>query len=813
MRSVFKMTWRTVKTFFGRYMAILLIVALSAGFLAGLKVTTTAMLKTGDDYFTEQNLYDFRLLSTLGFTDEDVEAFGKADGVAFAEGTHSIDVLGRYKEQTYALKFYAMPSSVNMPSLVAGRLPEAENECVLDADKFSEADIGSYIILNNENSEETLDSLTETRYHIVGLVNSPLHLGIDRGTTDIGSGSLYGFGYVVPSCFTSDIYTEVNLSLNDTAFIYTDEYDELTDKYEASITALCEERADKRYHDILDEYGVPEEFAEQMGIEKPSTYVLTRNENAGYMSFENDTAIIGAVANIFPIFFIMIAILVCITTMTRMVDEERTQIGVIKAMGFSNGKIMSKYLLYAGSATVLGWAVGFLLCTWGLPKIFWLAYNSIYDFAPIKFVFDGTLAVLTLVLSLVFILGSTFISCRRELVSVPATLIRPRSAKSGKRVFIERITPLWKRFSFLQKITLRNMFRYKQRALMMLIGISCCTGLLVTAFGIHDSMIDIGDIQYTDIQKYDLEVSLHEGKNADELSSVAGITDTLTLYTDHVDLKAEESLNSVNLLSFGKADNLSNYWDFHSGEDTVAMPELGEAIISPKVAEKLGLSVGDSVELRNSDMQSGTVKVSGIFDNHIYDYIVVSEETYTELFGEAEANTVYLLCDGDIEALASELTALKSVSGVTQLSLFGATVTDALTCLNYIIWLVVFFSAALAFIVIFNLTNINLAERSREIATVEVLGFYPKETESYVLKENLLLSAFAALLGLPLGKLFHLLVMSMVKIDLIHFNNVVHPLSYILAFIGTILFALIINRIMRRSIDKINMAESLKAVE
>ena len=816
MKAIFKMTFRTVRTFFGRYMALLLIVALSAGFFAGLKVTTDAMINTGGDYFDEQNFYDFRLFSTLGFSQDDAEEFLSLEGVKEAEGAYSVDALIEHKDSDHPFKIYSINDKINLPSVSAGRLPEKENECVVDEDVFTQDDIGKKISLSAENDEAVAEQLERIEFTIVGLASSPLSIGLDKGTADIGNGTVYSFLYIPKENFTSEAFTELNITLAESAYIYSDEYEELIYTHKDKITLLCEDLADKRYDDILSENMLTEEIAEQMSIKKPETYVLTRNENAGYVSFENDTGIIGGVANIFPIFFIMIAILVCITTMTRMVDEERTQIGVLKATGFSNRAIMGKYLLYVGSATLIGWGIGFFACTWALPKIFWLAYNEIYGFAPISYLFSPELAVLTLAISLFFILGSTYLSCRKELSDVPAALIRPRAAKTGKRIILEHITLIWKRLSFLQKITVRNMMRYKQRLFMMIVGISCCAGLVVTAFGVRDSMIDVGELQYGAIQKQDLEASFDMGTEdtvTTELDKLSSIEDYLTVSNIRVDISADKSMSGVNLLSLKDTENISKFWDFHVGEEKLTFPKTNEAYISPKVAEKLSLDVGDTLEIRNSDMQTGTVTVAAIFDNHIYDYVVISEETYEKVFGEYETNTVLINAKDDAEALAKELTELHIFTGVSQLDMIRANISDALDCLNYIIWLIVFFSGALAFIVIFNLTNINLAERSREIATVQVLGFYPKETESYALRENLVLSVIASILGLPLGKLFHTTVMSMVKIDMITFNNVVHPISYIAAFVCTVLFAFIVNRFMKRNIGKINMAESLKAVE
>lgn len=814
--SVLKLTWRSIRTFFGRYMALLLIVALSAGFFAGLKITQDAMVHTGDKFLNEQNFYDFQLLSTLGFTEEDVERVSELSGIGAAEGSYSLDAMVACDGSDRPVKLLALPEEINLPALVGGRMPTAVNECLADDERFGEDDLGTTIRVAEENDESVTSQLAGEEYTIVGLVDSPLYLNLDRGTTGIGSGSLYTFFYLPKENFINEVYTQVNVALLETAEIYSDEYDELIGNHKEEITQLCSQLADERYETLLADNGLTAEMAAQFGINAPETYVLTRDENAGFVSFENDTAIISGIANIFPVFFILIAILVCITTMTRMVDEERTQIGVLKALGFRSGAIMAKYLLYAGSATLIGWAAGFFLCTWGLPKVFWFAYNSLYDFAPLSYLFSPKLAFLTLAVSLIGILGSTFISCRKELSSVPAELIRPRAAKSGKRILLEHITPLWKRLSFLQKITLRNMFRYKRRLIMMLVGISCCAGLVVTAFGVRDSMIDVGELQFESIQKYDMEADFEEGTEdavcarLDELDAVSGY---LTVATHRVDLTGGETLHSVSLMSFRDTDRLADFWDFHSGEETLLCPGRGEALVNTKVAERLNVSVGDTIEIRNADMQTCTVTVSGIFDNYIYNFVILSEETYADAFGEWEANAALLCVEGDAEETAKALTGIDEVTSVSQLATTKENVDNGLSCLNYIIWLIVLFSGALAFIVIFNLTNINLAERSREIATVEVLGFYPKETDSYVLRENLVLSILASVIGLPLGTLFHRIVMSQIRIDLFEFDIHVTPISYALAFICTVLFAVIVNLFMRRQIEKIPMAESLKAVE
>lgn len=815
-RSTIKMTWRSIRAFFGRYMALLLIVALSAGFFAGLKVTRDAMNHTGDVFLTEQEFYDFRLYSTLGFTKEDAEHFEGLAGVKEAEATNTMDALMNYNGSNRPFTLYAMPEKINLPALREGRMPVADDECLADDERFSAADIGKKISISEENTDSVKDGLVNTEYTIVGLVDSPMYIGIDRGSTGIGTGVVYGYLYLPKTNFSDEVYTEIDVVLAETAPLYSDAYDDLIEEYKQTIKAEGEAVAGDRYDDLLAEYGLTPEMGEMFGITEPQVYVLTRSENVGYMNFKNDTAIVSGIANVFPVFFIMIAMLVCMTTMTRMVDEERTQIGVLKALGYSNGAIMSKYMLYAGSATMLGWTLGFFLCTWGVPKIFWIAYNALYDFSPLKYLFSVPLAMITLVVSFVGILGSTWLSCKKELFSVPASLIRPRTAKNGKRVLLEYVTPLWKRLTFLQKITIRNLFRYKKRLIMMLIGIGCCAGLVVTAFGAGDSMRGISKLQYDEVQLYDMEAAFVPGEEeafAELLTEMNGITKSYPVAYQRVELFGEDMVSGVTMMSFDSSDLFAEFWDLHDKNGTLELPKKGEVMLNTKLAELLEVTVGDKVEIRTADMEIGEVTVSAIFDNYIYNFCIITPETYEEYFGDWEVNTFLLKAEGDLDAIAERLTDAEEITSVSQLRTTGNMIESALACLDYIILMVVLFSGALAFIVIYNLTNINLAERSREIATVQVLGFYPKETESYVLRENLVLSIIASFIGLPLGTLFHRMVMDLILIELLQFPRVVETKSYVLSVICTIFFAWVVNLFMKRQIAKIPMAESLKAVE
>lgn len=852
-RATMKMTMRSIRSFFGRYLALLFIVLLSVGFFAGLKVTKPAMQKTCGDYLEEQKLYDLRILGRTGFLSSDIRALSKIDGIRSAEGGFSADVMAKDGDRELSLRIHSLQKTVNLPSLTAGRMPEKDSECLADRRAFTEQDIGKKLSIDAGASGQAAGLLNRTDFTIVGLCDSPMYLSSDRGTSTVGSGTLDGYLYVPKGAFIRIIFTEVDLTADFREQIYSDRYDDLTD----SLKDKVEEKL--RQHAL-------------------SAYVLTRRENAGYLSFENDTAIVSGIANIFPLFFVMIGMLVCITAMTRMVEEERTQIGILKALGYSPRSISAKYDLYAAGAALIGWTAGFFLGTWGLPQVFWLAYSSIYGFTSLPYRFDPVLAAGTLAFVLAAILLSTMIATRRELSDRPAELIRPRNAAYGKRILLERIRPLWKRLSFLQKITLRNMFRYKQRLFMMLIGISCCAGLVVTGFGVKDSLLPITSLQYDQIQKYDMEVSVASGKMshaAESLRALAGQDATLSCSLSRVSLKAGDRSLDMAVL-YGVPDNdtsasgsgqaaaypeknksgSNNEGEEGEGEEGegesgsrassgrlsrtekqgrfrdfwnlggVSFPGKGEAAICVKAAQSLRLSVGDPLEIQIPGEDTVHVKVSGIFENYIGTPVMISADTLAEQTGSWEPDTVLVKTDlapesaagkddarTSEEHLAKKIGKIKGVTAVDRLSLTRKTADHALACVHYIIFMLVLFAGGLEFIVVYNLTSINLAERSREIATVEVLGFYPGETDSYVLRENLVLTILASLIGIPLGNLFHSAVMNQIIVKNMVFDIHIRPVSYLLAVLITVLFGLVVNLAMRRYIRRIPMAESLKAVE
>lgn len=979
MKSMMKKTTlREIRQSFGRWFAIFAIVALGVGFFTGLKVTKQAMLATEYKYLKEQNMFDVRLLSTLGFTEEDVTEIGKAEGVVKAAGGYELDVLcSNGEENEYVLKAHSLTEGINTPVLKNGRMPEKADECVIDSGFMSgEEVLGTKIKISENNLKDTKDLLKYQEYEVVGVVESPYYMNFERGTTSIGNGRVSGYFYLLEDTFDADYYTQILVKSDIDEKCYSQEYNDALDEQEEILDSTVNERVQLRFEDIKEEALEEIEDAEkeledkkqeaeaefskawqeledariqledgeqqisdgeeklktaqkelasqksqleaqeqtlveaqaqcpyeflpeyqqiQQGLaqveagkqqiasvertlknnlseleskkeeleegrteyedglkeyedskteyekeiadaeaeiadarqevedlEEPDYYVLGRNTNIGYACFESDSDIVDGIANVFPIFFFLVAALVCMTTMNRMVEEQRTQIGVLKALGYGSGKIMSKYLFYSGSAACTGGILGFFAGSIIFPTVIWTAYGMMYKMPGIVLVFDSRYAILSLAVALVCSMGTTYLTCKYELEENAASLIRPKAAKSGKRILLERIPFLWKRLKFLHKVSIRNLFRYKKRFFMMVVGISGCTALLATGFGIRDSILHVADEQYEEIQTFDVGVTFKESCVGEQKENFlengeGNIENAVFVMETTMDLEVDGTVKSVNLVSMDETQEIEKCLSLHTVKgENIAYPKAGEAVITNKLSERYDLSVGSTITLRDEDMNTIQMKVSGICENFVYNYVYISNTTYKEQTKrEAEINTAYvnILQNKEVHEVAAKISDMDNVTAVNVNQDVQERFSNMMFSLNYVVILVVISAGLLAFIVLYNLTNINITERIREIATIKVLGFYPGETASYVFRENVILTAIGALVGLVLGKLLHAFVMANIDIDMVSFDVKILPLSYLFSFLLTLVFAGVVNGVMYFKLEKINMAESLKSVE
>ncbi len=940
-----KTTFREIKSSFGRYMAIMAIVGLGVGFFAGLRVTTPAMVKAGDEYIRENALYDYRLLNTLGFEKEDVDAFLEDADVSAAEGSVNEDfICGTETGEAYVIKAHSLTQDVNRVVLREGRLPRSDDECVLDNRARGLAGltglkIGDKISLDESNGEDTFDAFTYDSYTVVGFVDSPYYLNYERGTTRLGSGKVSAYIYVPIGGFTAEYYTEVFVALKDREEIFTDEYDQLIEDHEDDMTDICAAQAMRRYDSIMEEalgeledarkelddkkaeaeeeladaydelvqaqeeldearekintqekqlnaqesnlLGIPEEmrpaeavaaiesgrdrirsakadaedaqqeiddgwaeyedakeeFDEEIAdaqekiddagkeiddIEKPDSFVLTRDSNIGYVCFENDSDIVKSISTVFPLFFFLVAALVCMTTMNRMVEEQRTQIGVLKALGYSSAKIMGKYIFYAGSGAVVGGVLGFSAGSYLFPEVIWSVYDIMYGFTEVEYLFDIPLFMISMGAALLCSVGATYFTCRVELRSTPADLIRPKAPKSGKRIVLERINFIWNRLKFLQKVSIRNLFRYKKRFFMMVVGIGGCTALLVTGFGIKDSIGGTVGQQYDDIQLYDVLASFDKELTEEQIEVLREETKEaadgfVRVREETVNLQTNKGDKGCTLVVPESTEDLGEFLDLHTAEGSqIEYPGTGEAVLTRKMSDKYNLKVGDTLTFRDDDMNTFTCTISGVCENFVYNYVYINRETYEQtLSKEPEfAHAFFKIKEGkDIHEAAAVITEAEHISGVTVNQDFRDRFDNMIKSLNYIVLLVIVCAGALAFIVLYNLTNINITERIREIATIKVLGFYPNETASYVFKENFVLTGIGAAVGLILGIYLHRFVMYNIDIDAIAFDVHIAPLSFLLSFLITFLFTAFVDVVMYFKLDRIDMVESLKSIE
>ena len=554
-------------------------------------------------------------------------------------------------------------------------------------------------------------------------------------------------------------------------------------------------------------------------MDTPDLTILDRNSNVGYNNLDSSSDIVAGVSRVFPVFFILIAALVCITTMTRMIDEERTQIGTLKALGYTDREIMNKYLIYSGSGAVLGCALGIAAGSTIFPQILWKAYCIMLSIQPnVVLTVNWPLSLAVLVTYTAIMLFVTWWCCHKTLAENPAELIRPKAPEAGKQIFVEKL-PFWKRISFLNKVTIRNIFRYKQRLAMMLIGIGGCTALLLTGFGLRDSISNVAAYQFENVTKYDMSVYFREEpseRQQDKFIKAVehDASNRMFYHQSSVEVDFDNRVKEVYLLSGG--DEMTEFIDFHKGETPLFLPGKNQVLLSSGVAENLGIRQGDEVILRNSDLEELRLTVSAIYDNHVYNYAIVSPETITEQWGREPEYQMAFICmkDGaDVHALSAAISDLSFVMNVAVSEDLAESVGRMMDALDMVIWVIVFCAGLLAVTVLYNLTNININERIREIATIKVLGFNASETAAYVFKENLALTVVGTLLGLVFGKLLLIFVMSQIKIDMVWFTVLTEPVSYLWSIGLTLLSALVVDFVFYFRLDKINMAEALKSVE
>lgn len=1152
-KSLRKNTIREITQTKARFLSILAIIGLGVGFFVGVKATSPAMVQTARTYYTQQNLMDFRLVSTVGFDEEDLKAVKEQRGIVQAQLAYTADVIVSTEGTGNVVRLMSLPQKsggaqpINDPVLLEGRLPEKSGEIAIEKSSYEGAfKIGDTIYVEEQMGDTSASDVLHTlQYTVVGIVQSPVYISFERGTTTIGNGKVSQYMMILPQDFKYERYTDIyavteyskqGLSPFDDAYqevidsskealealgkdrieIFDQEYiaparqeladgiktyekekenaqqqlekaeQELADaqktydseiaqaekeledaqeeleqgqeslpgaitefyeqtqqgqeqifaseqelekaqlqyeqgkkEYDEQIAAAQQqlEQAQKEYEKAYEEFytytkpqtldkleftqglldeasktiayleeqlqGAAGEQAEQLKeslkkaneliavyqreidygrqqladgeqqllaakkeidagketlaqqkeqgarelalakqqidagraqlesaksalsaaesdgkqqladaqqqltdgktqleagrqeLEKQKEaglaqleagrqeladaqqeaqqelanaeqklndaqkeleayddiqwYVFTRDDNPGYSTFLEDANRIDAVAAVFPLFFLLVAALVCLTTMTRLVEERRTEIGTLKALGYASGSIAAKYIIYATLAGLAGCLVGITSGLIILPNVIFNAYCMMYALMPLVFVMPWGYMAIGIAAALICTTTVAFVTCRRELRIRPAALMRPKTPKAGKRILLERIPFLWNKMGFTSKVTARNLLRYKARFLMTVLGVAGCTALIVAAFALKDSIGVIVDKQFTDIHKYD---TILVTKTAGTLEQTQALYDDVVadsrvedaIRVNQTAVKASsantnDTVDEVYVLVPQSIGDMKTMIDLHERESQtpVALSDDG-AVVTEKLASTLHLQVGDEITFADEDNHTYSVPITGICENYIYGYIFLSPQAYEETYGEEPTfNMILAVTDSSDESVqedfAQDMLGRDDVAAVSFTSAGINNFKDMIQSLNMIVSVMIICAGALAFVVLYNLTNINIAERVREIATIKVLGFYNKEVSAYVYRENIVLTLVGILVGLLLGVVLSGFIIQTVEIDKVMFGREIYPSTFLWATGLTALFSLLVNWLMYYKMKAVSMVESLKSIE
>ena len=553
-------------------------------------------------------------------------------------------------------------------------------------------------------------------------------------------------------------------------------------------------------------------------IDKTQWYVQDRTSLESYSSLKSDLSSIEAIGNIFPIIFLLVAVLMSLTTMTRMVEEERGLIGTYKSMGYGNAAIYAKYLLFAFFACLIGGIIGDLIGFIILPKFIMYILEVLYNLPKYYLRFDVIYGVGGVLLFMIAIIGATALACRKELKQMPAKLLRPKSPRAGSRVLLERVTVIWNRIPFLNKVTIRNLFRYKKRMYMTVGGIMACTALIICGFAIKDSVDALAPKQYDHIYQYDLMAVFHDKDNEVMIQQLAdddSIEDYINLRVENVKLiNVDKKAETVQLIVIPGGKDIEAYINLIGLEDKIIALDDKGVIITQNAARILDLKANGTISLQNMDLVESEAAISGIVQNYLGNNVYLTQEVYESLFGTYAPNAVLAHISAAVTDHAAYAENLIENDSVLSVISTAALQEDFGFDLIYsVVLLLIVMAGGLAFVVLFTLSNTNISERVRELATIKVLGFYDEEVYQYVNKETLILTVIGIILGLPFGYLLSGLLLTSLNMPSIYFLLYIKPVSYLIAIAITLSFGLIVNWITNRSLDRIDMVEALKSVE
>ena len=907
------------------------IIALGVGFFAGIKATSPSMYSLAETYYSENKLMDYRVISAVGFTEDDISEIEKLDGVEsvmpsyYYDASLSADEGGQLIHLISVPKKYKKNDELNTLVTLEGKLPEKTDEIAVEGVGFngSSHQTGDTIkFAELAGDAKVSDSLKSLSYKVVGKVQSPLYISYQRGKTKIGDGKLDEYMYINSSSFKIEKYNEVYIKadFSDKYSPFSDEYDDKSDELKKEIEKVAESRTKvfktetlKKARDELEkgkkeyakqksdtekklakakkeideseaalsaqaalaetayaaqaDYGNANQLLAQLeagkaeyeknkkeadkklaeaekklkdgekelkktekklnSMSKSVWYVRNRDDNPGYDTFTQNADRLDAVASVFPLFFLLVAILVCVTTMTRLIEEKRTEIATFKALGYGNASIIAKFVIYSLIAGVTGSVIGTAIGVATLPFIIYNAYKIMYYIGDITLVLNVPIILMGILAAILCTTAVSIIVCAKSLRLKPAQAMRPKAPKPGKRILLERITPLWKHMSFTAKLTARNLFRYKARLCMTVIGVAGCTALIVAAFGLLNSFDPLTEVQFGEVFHYDAVVVPKDGGSEKQLDYLVkkaekdeDVKRAMLCMQEEITIDAHGKHYSapltINVFSDTAHFDEIVHLQERESKNPLTLDDSG-VMINEKYAATNKLKMGDTVKIKGK-IGTAEAKIAGIYEQYINNYLYMTPKLYHELF---KKQPVYnMLCVSLDEAkgdradnFSSQMLSDNRIVAVTFMAEKITEFKNMLNSLNMVVLVMIVCAAALAFVVLYNLTNINIAERVREIATFKVLGFYNRETSSFIYKENIILTLMGIAVGLGLGILLTGFIVRTVEIDNVMFGREIYFTSYLYAAGLTMLFSLLVNGVMSFKIKAVNMVESLKSVE
>lgn len=988
---------RTIKKSLARFLSLIIMSLLGVMVFVGLLATSPDMLNTIDNYYDKKNVYDIKILSSMGLIEDDITALKNIENIKEVEGIYSTDILLSSEDSEYVVSISSIPKQINIIELVEGKLPTKENEIVVEENFITKTKykIGDTITIDSDN-------IKSKEFKIVGTIISPLYfnqtnLSQTRGTSSLGTGVVNYYSYILDTNFDVDYYTNIYVTINNAKEKITskDDYLKLIDNITTKVDNIKETQEDNRYQKIYDEASneidekeqeaneelkdakkeldsakkklnsskktldstkkqlstfkseldkaykkltsgkkeyekalkanglkekeissnikvlkenissleqliptldpssqeyityntqltilkeqltglqtlqstknqldkgfkeyeknkklyddsyskyskglkqynkglteynkgyneykdakkeaedkIKEAREELNTIEKPIWYIFDRSDDQTYSTYIGQTKSIKSLATVFPLVFYAVAILVSLISMNRMVEDDRGEIGTLKSLGFTNKEIITKYLLFSLIATLIGGIIGIALGLTAIPYLIFVIYKILFVLPNFHMGLNPLMSIGGIVIAIICICGATLITAYKVLKGKPAELMRAKAPAAGKKILLEKISFIWHKLNFSNKITIRNIFRYKKRVLVTIVGICGCTALMLCGFGIKDSIVDITNMQFIDTFKYDETVYTND-LDINEVDQIFN-NDKIKEYILAEQITATIDKSKVTMIAIDSSDfnKIFNVKDLETNKQKHLTKD--SIMITDKLAELQGLTIGDTITILDGDAKEYKLKITDIVKNYIEHYIYIDKSQLEEF----NPNTVFLntnnITEKEQDELSKELLKNDCIINVIHTETLMDSTSDMVKSLDLIIAVLVVLAAALSFVVLYNLSNINITERKREIATLKVLGFYNKEVDNYITRENMILTLLGIIPGFVLGYFLTFITIGTVEMENTRFIRDITLQSYLYSAIISIVFTLIVNFVTHFSLKKIDMIESLKSVE